>query len=78
VGTELDDRDRDIVARVAPLLAQEGILFAGLDVIDGRLTEINVTSPTLLQQLKAFSGVDATALYWDAALARLARQRGSG
>lgn len=78
IGTDLDDRDRAIVARVAPLLAREGVLFAGLDVIDGRLTEINVTSPTLLQQLKAFSGIDATGLYWDAALKRLQQQRGGG
>ncbi len=72
VATELDDRDREIVARVAPLLAQEGVLFAGLDVIDGRLTEINVTSPTLLQELKRFNGVDAPKLFWDHVEAMLA------
>jgi glutathione synthase len=65
VGTELDERDREIVARVAPLLAEEQILFAGLDVIDGRLTEINVTSPTLVQELKRFSNVDIPAQFWD-------------
>lgn len=62
----LDRRDHEIAAAVAPLLADCGILFAGLDVIDGRLTEINVTSPTLVQELKRFSGIDAPKLYWDA------------
>ena len=61
----LDDRDREIVAAVAPLLAEKGILFAGLDVIDGRLTEINVTSPTLVRELMRFSGVDVPRLFWD-------------
>ena len=65
VMTEMDDRDREIVARVVPLLRQEGILFAGLDVIAGCLTEINVTSPTLIQELKRFNGIDVAALYWD-------------
>jgi glutathione synthase len=62
----LDARDREIAAAVAPLLAECGVLFAGLDVIDGRLTEINVTSPTLVQELKRFAGVDAPKLFWDA------------
>ncbi len=72
VAAELDARDREIAARVAPLLAREGVLFAGLDVIDGRLTEINVTSPTLVRELKRFSGVDAPALFWDAVEAKAA------
>jgi glutathione synthase len=62
----LDDRDREICARVAPLLAEQDILFAGLDVIDGRLTEINVTSPTLAPELFALEGVDLPKLFWDA------------
>jgi glutathione synthase len=61
----LDARDREIVAAVAPLLAERGIVFAGLDVIDGRLTEINVTSPTLVRELMRFSGIDAISLFWD-------------
>ncbi len=61
---ELDDRDRAIVAAVAPLLKREGIVFAGLDVIDGKLIEINVTSPTLAQELKRLSGVDLPAAFW--------------
>jgi glutathione synthase len=69
---EVDARDREIVAAVAPLLAQEGILFAGLDVIDGRLTEINVTSPTLVQELKRFTGRDIPKLFWDKVEERVA------
>lgn len=65
IATEVDARDHEIVARVAPLLAEEGILFAGLDVIDGRLTEINVTSPTLVRELKRFGGADIPAAFWD-------------
>jgi len=69
----LDDRDREICAAVAPLLAERGILFAGLDVIDGCLTEINVTSPTLVQQLSEFGGPDVPALFWDIVERRAAR-----
>lgn len=65
VSTELDARDRELAEAVAPLLREEGILFAGLDVIDGRLTEINVTSPTLVQQLIRFGGPDLPKLFWD-------------
>ena len=65
VAAEVDARDREIAAAVAPLLAAEGILFAGLDVIDGKLTEINVTSPTLVQELKRFGGADLPKLFWD-------------
>lgn len=62
---ELDDADREITAAVAPLLKREGIVFAGLDVIAGRLIEINVTSPTLAQELKRFSGLDLPKAFWE-------------
>jgi len=62
---EVDDDDRAIVAAVAPLLKREGIVFAGLDVIAGKLIEINVTSPTLAQELKRFSGLDLPKAFWD-------------
>jgi glutathione synthase len=62
---ELDDIDREITAAVAPLLAREGIVFAGLDVIAGKLIEINVTSPTLAQELKRLSGVDLPKAFWE-------------
>jgi glutathione synthase len=71
VAGDLEARDRAIVAAVAPLLATHGVLFAGLDVIDGRLTEINVTSPTLIRQLVQFGGPDIAALFWDKVEARL-------
>ncbi len=62
---DVDANDRRISAAVAPLLKQEGILFAGLDVIAGKLIEINVTSPTLVQELKRFSGLDLPKAFWD-------------
>ena len=71
----LDARDREIVAAVSPLLAEKGIMFAGLDVIDGRLTEINVTSPTLVRELMRFSGIDVPGLFWDVVERRAAARR---
>jgi glutathione synthase len=65
VAGELDDEDRAIVKAVAPLLEREGIVFAGLDVIAGKLIEINVTSPTLAQELKRLSGLDLPEAFWD-------------
>ncbi|MDX2274916.1 MAG: glutathione synthase [Hyphomonadaceae bacterium] len=62
---ELDDDDRRIAAAVAPLLKREGIVFAGLDVIAGKLIEINVTSPTLAQELFRLSGQDLPKAFWD-------------
>ncbi|MBX3428873.1 MAG: glutathione synthase [Hyphomonadaceae bacterium] len=62
---ELDGDDRAIAAAVAPLLKREGIVFAGLDVIAGKLIEINVTSPTLAQELKRLSGFDLPKAFWD-------------
>lgn len=65
VAGELDDADREIATAVAPLLKREGIVFAGLDVIAGKLIEINVTSPTLAQELKRLSGLDLPKAFWD-------------
>ncbi|MEZ5996245.1 MAG: glutathione synthase [Hyphomonadaceae bacterium] len=64
-GAELDEADRAVAAGVAPLLKREGILFAGIDIIAGKLIEINVTSPTLVQELKRFAGLDLPAAFWD-------------
>jgi glutathione synthase len=58
VPTELDDDDRRIVAAVGPRLRADGLYFVGLDVIGGRLTEVNVTSPTGIQELSRFQGGD--------------------
>ena len=55
-ATELDDEDRRIVAAVGPVLAEKGLFFVGIDVIGGRLTEINVTSPTGVQEVDALDG----------------------
>ena len=61
----LTDRDRAICAAIGPTLREKGQIFVGIDVIGDWLTEINVTSPTGAQQLKTFSGVDATAAMWE-------------
>jgi glutathione synthase len=63
---ELTDRDREICARLGPELKKRGLLFTGIDVIGPYLTEINVTSPTGIRQLKKFGGADVAALIWDA------------
>ncbi len=55
---ELTDRDREICARLGPELKKRGLLFTGIDVIGPYLTEINVTSPTGIRQLKKFGGAD--------------------
>ena len=57
VYAELDERDLEICAVIKPGLLQEGIFFCGIDVIGGMLIEVNVTSPTCLQELCRFSGV---------------------
>lgn len=62
---DLSERDLEICAEVGPELKKRGLLFVGLDVIGGYLTEINVTSPTGAQQLKRFGGADAAAMLWD-------------
>jgi len=62
----LTERDREICAAIGPLLREKGQLFVGIDVIGGWLTEINVTSPTGLQELERFDGINATATIWEA------------
>jgi glutathione synthase len=64
-ATELTARERDICARLGPALRQRGLLFVGIDVIDGFLTEINVTSPTGIRAIKNFGGADIAAMIWD-------------
>jgi glutathione synthase len=53
----LDARDRQIVERIAPRLREDGLFFVGIDVIGGYMTEINVTSPTGMQEIDALEGV---------------------
>jgi glutathione synthase len=64
-ATELTDREREICSRLGPALRERGLLFVGIDVIDGFLTEINVTSPTGIRAVKNFGGPDIAALIWD-------------
>lgn len=61
----ITERDREICARLKPVLKEKGLMFVGIDVIGDYLTEINVTSPTGAVQLKAFEGVDAGDILWD-------------
>lgn len=63
---DLTDRDREICAAIGPLLREKGQIFVGIDVIGGLLTEINVTSPTGIQELERFDGTNITAKIWDA------------
>jgi glutathione synthase len=67
---ELTDRDREICAAIGPDLKARGLIFVGIDVIGDYLTEINVTSPTGLREIKNFGGPDIAALIWDAIEAR--------
>jgi glutathione synthase len=65
VATDLTPREREICQRLGPALRARGLLFSGIDVIDGWLTEINVTSPTGIRAIKNLGGPDIAALIWD-------------
>ena len=67
----LTAREGEISARVAPVLRDMGIIFAGLDIIGDYLTEINVTSPTGIRAIKTLGGADIAPIFWDAVNARL-------
>src|ERR1700729_2094227 len=64
-ATDLTARESEICARLGPALRERGLLFVGIDVIDGFLTEINVTSPTGIRAIKNLGGPDVAALIWD-------------
>ncbi|MFB9223723.1 glutathione synthase [Paracoccus cavernae] len=68
----LTEREAEICARIGPVLREKGLIFTGIDVIGGWLTEINVTSPTGLQELERFDGVNGAGLIWEAIERRLA------
>ena len=68
----LTERDREICARIGPLLKEKGQVFVGIDVIGDYLTEINVTSPTGIQELERFDGVNIAEKIWEAIEGRLA------
>jgi len=75
VGVPLTERDRWICAQVAPTLRSMGLLFVGLDVIGDYLTEVNVTSPTCIQELDAQFGLDIAGQLMETIAARLAGGR---
>ena len=64
-ATELSAREREICARLGPALRERGLLFVGIDVIDGNLTEINVTSPTGIRAIARLGGPDVAGMIWD-------------
>ncbi len=68
----LTERDRRICAAIGPLLREKGQIFVGIDVIGDYLTEINVTSPTGIQELERFDGINAAEKIWEAIEARRA------
>jgi len=70
-GRELNDRDRWLVREIGPTLRQRGMLFVGLDVIGGYVTEINVTSPTGVRELDKQFGTEIAGLLMDAIQKRL-------
>jgi glutathione synthase len=72
--TELTDREREICDALGPELKKRGLLFVGIDVIGGFLTEINVTSPTGIVAIDKFNGSDTPALIWDAIEAKVAAE----
>ena len=67
----LTARDLEICAEIGSTLREKGQVFVGIDVIGDYLTEINVTSPTGLQELQRFDGIDVAALIWDVIEAKL-------
>ena len=74
-GQPLSDRDREISARVGPVLRDAGVIFAGIDVIGDFLTEVNVTSPTGMREIDAQFDLNTAGLMFDAIERRLDRKR---
>ncbi|MBI1391385.1 MAG: glutathione synthase [Alphaproteobacteria bacterium] len=64
-AVEMTARDQEICDRIGPWLCERGLALVGIDVIGDWLTEINVTSPTGVQEIRRFGGVDISALFWD-------------
>jgi glutathione synthase len=70
-ATTLTKREHEICEAIGPELKKRGLIFTGIDVIGDVMTEINVTSPTGIRQVKRFGGADIAALIWDAIEARM-------
>jgi len=64
--SDLTEREREICAAIGPALKERDLIFVGIDVIGGYLTEINVTSPTGIREVKRFGGPDIAVMIWDA------------
>ena len=73
----LSPREREICARIGPTLREQGLIFVGIDVIGDYLTEINVTSPTGIQEIARFDGSNPAGTIWDAIEAKRASIPGS-
>jgi glutathione synthase len=74
VKTQLTAREQEICDAIGPILKEQGQIFVGIDVIGDYLTEINVTSPTGIQEIMRFDGIDIAALIWDVIEERLSVQ----
>ena len=72
-ATDLSEREREICATLGPALRERGLLFVGIDVIDGNLTEINVTCPTGIRAIARLDGPDVAARIWDTIEAKRAK-----
>lgn len=72
-ATDLSKREQEICRRIGPALKERGLLFVGIDVIGGFLTEINVTSPTGVRAIKNVGGPDVAAMIWDSIEAKRPR-----
>ena len=72
--TTLTDREKEICAAIGPELKARGMIFVGIDVIGGFLTEINVTSPTGIQEIDRFEGTNLAGRVWDAIEAKIERR----
>lgn len=64
-AADLSARDTEICNRIGPALKERGLVLVGIDVIGEYLTEINVTSPTGVQEVRNFGGADISSLFWD-------------
>jgi glutathione synthase len=74
VKTRLTGREREICAAIGPTLRAQGLIFVGIDVIGDWMTEINVTSPTGIQEIARLDGIDIAGKIWDAIETRLAER----
>ncbi|HVC55209.1 MAG TPA: glutathione synthase [Stellaceae bacterium] len=76
--TELTAREHEICTAIGPSLREQGLVFVGIDVIGDYMTEINVTSPTGIQEIARLGGIEIAPMIWDAIEARRAAQRPAG